>query len=107
MGWGLGEGVCDTKQFLRAGATEKERERERGRGTSTLARTQHSPAGQGQRQMRSSAFWALHLRKAIGLAVMDKVKTGRLAVSVQRGCGVWRVVWGKQTFVLDRCGYRP
>jgi hypothetical protein len=45
--------------------------------------------------MRSSASWALQLWKAINFATTEKVKTIRLSVSVQRGCGtvgLWRAV---------------
>lgn len=51
--------------------------------------------------MRFSASRALQLRKAIGLAVMEKVETGRLPVSAQRGFGVWKAATGKRVSPTD------
>lgn len=68
---------------------------------------QHSLAGQGQREMTFSASRTLQLKRAIGLAVTEKVKMGRLSVSAQRGLGVCVEGCLRDTYVLGRHGGSP
>lgn len=65
-GWGWG---ADVKQCPRGGTCCLDRG-----ATSALAHTQQALAGQGWRPMRSSASWALQLRKAISFATAGKVR---------------------------------